>query len=227
MVFYLEDIGFSSPLPYLFCCAVSVSLWQLGMGHSSPLPASLVQLGKIELSLTPLDCSFVLKHWTKPSICPFGLLVDNLHVCFCYPLNGWEGCMYPLWDSKSSAFSVQSKLTLVILTGFFKLLVYWLESYLTGIFSEACPSVCCLARTVKMLLERLDWPRGYSLHDSGMIQNSLLFYRTVVILADRVEQGSVNSDLALSCALPFAVQLCGPAWGRNLWEVAGTPSICA
>lgn len=78
-----------------------------------------------------------------------------------------------------------------------------------------------------MLLERLDWPRGYSLHDSGMIQSSLLFYRTVVILADRVEQGSVNSDLVLSCALPFAVQLCGPAWGRNLWEVAGILSICA
>lgn len=35
------------------------------MGNSLPLPTSIVQLSKIELSLTPLDCSFVSKHQMK------------------------------------------------------------------------------------------------------------------------------------------------------------------
>lgn len=66
-----------------------------------------------------------------------------------------------------------------------------------------------------MLLEKLDWPLGYSLHDGGVTENSVLFYRMAVLM-DRMEVGYLNRVLALCCALSFVVQLRGPAWSRNL-----------
>lgn len=54
------DTGFSSTRPYLFCCAVSVSRWELGMkNHCLFL---LPQTSSVWLSSwAPLGCLFVLK----------------------------------------------------------------------------------------------------------------------------------------------------------------------
>lgn len=56
------------------------------------------------------------------------------------------------------------------------------------------------------------------MNDGGAIQKSMLFYGMVVLM-DRMELGFLNRVLAPGCALPFVVQLCGPAWNRSLWDI--------
>lgn len=95
-----------------------------------------------------------------------------------------------------------------------------LESYLTWIFSEACPSVCCSARTVTMLLERLGWPLSYSLHDGGVIQDSAFLQNGCAYGQD----GGGLLEQSPGSGLPSA--LCSPAARASLEQESLGHCVC-